>query len=336
MFGGFSLSSEQALKADKASTAKSEPLDAEQAPTGTEVADAQALKADKASTAKSEPLDAEQAPTGTEAADAPIVLTRDQLFGFFESTISLLRSDAFRAEIVGAVTPDQRPDTILFEKQLCLLEQLGADREEGQAQLNAIHERFGDDELLLTKMKEFEATCNETFVCIFKSLQPSELKTEGPLTKAQVFEFFEACESLMQTAETKAKLAAVYAETKQQSSVSEAIISMQRDMIAALGFDRDYGVSQLNSHAASRDPDIERGMQMFARRAQMCCTEAIMGKEKFEARMKLQQQQMERQQRLVTEVEAMTSNDKREFMKKQVRVRQLRTYKYCHAILEWL
>jgi hypothetical protein len=291
MFGGFSLSSEQALKADKVSTPKSEPRDAE------------------------------QAPKGTDAADEPVILTRDQLFDFFESVISLLRSEAFRAETAAAVTPEQRPDAILFERQLCLLEQLGVDREEGQAQLNAIPERYGDDEPLLQKMKEFEATCNSTYVSIFKSLEPSELKTEGSLTKAQVFEFFEACDSLMQTAETKAKLAAVYADTKQQSAVSEAIIGMQRDMIAALGFDRDYGVSQLNEHAASRDPQIERGMQMFARRAQMCCTEAIMGKEKFEARMRLQQEQMERQQRLVSEVEAMTSNDKREFMKKQVCVR---------------
>jgi hypothetical protein len=37
--------------------------------------------------------------------------------------------------------------------------------------------------------------------------------------------------------------------------------------------------------------------------------------------MRLQQEQMERQQRLVSEVEAMTSNDKRDFMKKQVCVR---------------
>ncbi|KAG5189067.1 hypothetical protein JKP88DRAFT_262137 [Tribonema minus] len=253
---------------------------------------------------------------GDSVEESDAAMSREDMMSFFDKAIEALKSDELREQVAASVNKENRPDALLMEQQLTMLDDMGVGREKGQQALNEIPLKHRGDKELVDKMREFESICNQTYITIFTQGRPSadSLRTEGDMTEDEVMEFFNSCISLMGTPETKAKLAQRFAET--QEPPNDYIIEMQRDMLACLGIEPDHGISCLNKHVTSGDADIASGAQRFAMSAQRACQEAVMGTDKFEAHMAQQHEAMQRQRRLVAECAAMTPKEQQAFMKR--------------------
>ena len=97
-------------------------------------------------------------------------LSRDEIIAFLDNATEKLISKEFRDEITEKVNEENRPDFLLMESQLELLEATGIERTRGQKQLNEILIKRKNDKELIKKMQDFETLCHETCIAILKQV----------------------------------------------------------------------------------------------------------------------------------------------------------------------
>ena len=75
--------------------------------------------------------------------------------------------------------------------------------------------------------------------------------------------------------DTRARLAAEFARTKRPPN--ELIITIQKDMLETLGFEREWACSMLNRLSIDfpNDQELGRAMQVWAMTAQAACKQAV-------------------------------------------------------------
>jgi hypothetical protein len=113
---------------------------------------------------------------------------------------------------------------------------------------------------------------------------------------------------------TQDRLTAEYKKTNEPPNA--LIIEMQKDMLACLGWDREYGVSYLQKlQAQGMTPQVGERMRLFATTAHNACNAAVMGPEKMKLMAARQRIAMEREIRMRQEVGKMSAKEKRDFVK---------------------
>ena len=120
---------------------------------------------------------------------------------------------------------------------------------------------------------------------------PDALKTEGVMSRNELLDFFEGCNARMAMPEVKRELREFYTSNNDESKVQDPdynlqlpnhlIIGHQRNTLRLLGFDPDFGITQLNQMADQHpdDRELQSKMQVFALSAQFSCQESMMSAE---------------------------------------------------------
>ncbi|CAM9626274.1 unnamed protein product, partial [Chrysoparadoxa australica] len=241
-------------------------------------------------------------------------LSREQVLSFFAEVTAALHDESCIAEMASKVTAEDRPSEVILEKQMVMLEEQGVSRTQGINDLNGLPSKYGDDEEILTQMRDFAISCQSSFVKVLKKLQPEKLETKAKLSRGTILEFFEACDAIMELPETKEELSALYKSSGEPPS--DRIVEYQKEVIEMLGYEREHGVNCLNQMHQDFPDDmmLQRRMQKFAMVANMACQEAVVGREQLEKQMHLRRKVMMKQQQLAAECSAMTKAEKAQFI----------------------
>lgn len=133
---------------------------------------------------------------------------------------------------------------------------------------------FPNDPELSAGVKRFMYICMRAHISCLKRAQEfrlEPLKTSGPFSHEMIFEFYEACTSLMAMPETKRSLKQIYEEHREPPV--QRIKDIQESVFPMLGFDVKYGISCLEKSQETIHSDLmrQRKQQLFL----MCCQIAL-------------------------------------------------------------
>lgn len=208
------------------------------------------------------------------------VVPRDVILLFLSDCTSQLMDVSFIKSIVRKHLEVKTPvNAMLVEFQRDMMEhKFHIERNFGCRFLSVIPKHFPGDREIENAIKRFMFVCMKSYLDALKIRreQIQELKSSGNMTKSEILQFFEACNSLMAMPETKKELRQIY-----QTSLSppnNRIIQLQRDMLETMGFQSDFGVTELSRIPANFPDDhmVMGQMRQFMMCAQVACKEATM------------------------------------------------------------
>ena len=208
------------------------------------------------------------------AAPLPKAVTREDLATFFRKGVEAMEDETTMALLLDPEAT-LRPGKRLIELQQVEFDKLGIDRQVGCVAASKVGADYPDDAELAELQQTFMRTAQETYVKALEALKPSKLQTAGKIPRAMVLEFFDACNTVMQLQATKDRLAAYFKEHGKMPN--ELIITIQKDMLETLGFEREWACSMLNRLSIDfpNDQELGRAMQVWAMTAQAACKQAV-------------------------------------------------------------
>jgi len=194
-------------------------------------------------------------------------ISRDELKAFFENGIAAMESEAGRREVEKG-----RSVEVIVEVQQRELDKLGIERQEG---CRAAGKPFADDAELRELQQRFMTTAQTEFVRALEAKKPAKPQRREPMSRADVLEFFQACNAKVALAPTRARLAA---EAKKLNRVpNELMIKIQREMLETMGFQADFGCDCLNriQQTFGNDVELASNMRQWMMTASNACKLAL-------------------------------------------------------------
>lgn len=194
-------------------------------------------------------------------------VTRDELKQFFENGIAAMESEEARREVEAGRSID-----VIVEIQQRELDKLGIDRKSG---CQAAGKTFTDDAELRELQQKFMRTAQVEFVRALEAKKPAK-PSKQPMSRADILEFFQACNTKVSLPETRARLAADSKKNKNRVP-NELMIKIQRDMLETLGFEADHGCACLNriQQDFGQDVELANAMRHWAITASNACKLAV-------------------------------------------------------------
>lgn len=156
----------------------------------------------------------------------------------------------------GSHAPGQK----LIELQRLGWDKVGLDKDFGCACLDKLGILYPGDTDLETKCKDFIQTAMRIYLQALQDRKPAKLEEKAPMSRAKILEFFDACNTKMNTEDFQQYLTDHMTKTRQVPN--ELIITAQRDMLEVLGFARDHGCMCL-SRIGHDFPGDEHLVKMF-------------------------------------------------------------------------
>mmetsp|Transcript_42324 Transcript_42324/g.78841 ORF Transcript_42324/g.78841 Transcript_42324/m.78841 type:complete len:341 (-) Transcript_42324:205-1227(-) len=198
---------------------------------------------------------------------------KEDMLDFLRSGIKMMQTDGVR-EMLKDRTAVPHAGHKLIELQRAGWGPLGFDADVGCKALDEIECIAGNEELLEVR-QEFMLTAMRTYLQATGDRRPSSLEKKKPLPKAIILEFFDVCNTRMELPETQKELLTHIALHKQVPN--EVIISMQKDLLEDLGFEREHACAMLSRIPQDFPNDVELGqrMQMWKSKAQSACMRAV-------------------------------------------------------------
>lgn len=194
-------------------------------------------------------------------------VTRDELKQFFQNGIAAMESEAARREVEAGRSID-----VIVEIQQREFDKLGIDRKSG---CQAAGKTFTEDTELRELQQKFMRTAQVEFVRALEAKKPAK-PSKRPMTKADILEFFQACNTKVSLPDTRARLAADSKRHKNRVP-NELMIKIQRDMLETLGFEADHGCACLNriQQDFGQDVELANAMRHWAISASNACKLAV-------------------------------------------------------------
>uniref|UniRef100_A0A6V1NU63 Uncharacterized protein n=1 Tax=Heterosigma akashiwo TaxID=2829 RepID=A0A6V1NU63_HETAK len=260
---------------------------------------------------------------GGDEAKAEDDFSKEDLTLFMSAGKEDLLSEETKAELIRKRIEkgyDASARDILFEQQQEVWKTLGRDGLAGMTAVMGVPEKFdvGDEELVAA-YQDYMATVREAFVGMIRGSKPAELQSSGSLTKAQVLDFFEAVNSHMTLDATKEELEKIYKDgDNEPQPVNAAVVEMQRDMLEAMGIEKEFGVGELNKLQSEFGTDraVMEGMKEFAMTASYAVKEAVMGKEQMAKHKEVLRRMAKEQEELGKRLQSMSNSDLQAFMRR--------------------
>lgn len=194
-------------------------------------------------------------------------MSRDEIAKFFSLGVEAMLSDATREQLKSG----DRPGDQLVELQQVAFDDMGVDRATGCRLAGRVATDYPGDQELADLQTKFMKTAQTTFLRALDDRKPAKLETKRMMTKAEVLEFFNACNTKVALDETRQMLAGVAKRTKKLPN--EAMIALQRSMLETLGYEADHGCNCLNRIQVEHpnDPELQQGMRVWAMTAANAC-----------------------------------------------------------------
>lgn len=194
------------------------------------------------------------------------------MYDFLKQTTELLKDDEVINELIyesAIKTPPKSLSELATDLQRDNMEyNLRIERNYGCKLLSQLPTLYPEDEELLNSLEEFMFTCLKTYLNslklrkkMYKNRQlPAPDPKAYPLSRATLFEFFEACCAHYVMPEVKEELKQIYAKTGKPGN--ERLIEIQRNLLKLLGYDPDSGIRSLNDLPTLYPNDQELMMKM--------------------------------------------------------------------------
>ena len=246
----------------------------------------------------------------------PSAITRDALAAFFRNGVASMERPEIKASLADP-TAAVRPGPALIEIQQLELDKLGIERRAGCQAASRVPHDYADDKELQELQQAFMACAQQAYVDALEAMQPATLQKAGRIPRDKILEFFDACNTKMQLPDTKARLAAYFAEKK--ALPNEVIITIQKDMLETLGYEREWACSMLNRLSTDFPNDMElvQAMRVWAMTAQAACKQAAAeGDPSLRPDSKEMGEMAKTQQLAQDELQAMSVDDRTAFLAK--------------------
>lgn len=196
-------------------------------------------------------------------------MTREEIAKFFSLGIEAM--EKAREQLKSG----DRPGDQLVEMQQVAFDDMGVDRTTGCRLAGRVATDYPADQELAGLQTKFMYTAQTTFLRALDDRKPKKLETKRMMTKAEVLEFFNACNTKVALDDTRQMLASVAKRTKKLPN--EAMIALQRAMLETLGYEADHGCACLNKIQVDypNDPELQQGMRVWAMTAANACKLAL-------------------------------------------------------------
>lgn len=133
-----------------------------------------------------------------------------------------------------------RPGIVLIELQQKIWDDLSVDRNHGRIAVDNLEKLYENPNELAGKRAEFVSTAKVTYMQALEDRKPGVLEKEGKLTRESVFEFFDACNLLMESKDLRENLVKEIAETG--DFPNKALNGARGSVMELLGYDVDHGL----------------------------------------------------------------------------------------------
>jgi len=193
-------------------------------------------------------------------ADQKRTPTKDDLTAFLESGINKMTDDEVRTQIAADKSKYPKTGMALVELQREGWDPLGFNRDTGCEALDGLDDMFPSDQELHSLRDKFVHTAMETYLELLRRRKPDTLETVKPLKRPVLMEFFDACNTKMDTPSFREALRKHMQETAKMPN--DEIIEAQKDLLEILGFERAHGCACLEK-IGSQYPDDKEVLQKF-------------------------------------------------------------------------
>jgi len=211
----------------------------------------------------------------TEEQPAP-PLASSQVMTLIQSCIDEFHSEAFLQRLANAARSAERPRPaeLVIGMQTERMQALGIEPSVGVKCLKSLPQFYPSETELIEKANEFRTDSQEAFLkyLIEHPMEESKLQTEGKLTRTQVLNFIDTCNTMMRSKGTKQALREFWEQNQQPPN--HLMIQKQREILNYIGIEPEFGISELNQLSVNfpGDTDLFNRLHEMAATAQRICT----------------------------------------------------------------
>lgn len=250
-------------------------------------------------------------------------VSREDAVRFLARGIEMMQSDETRERLMDK-DAFPRPGLALIEWQLEGWDELGVDRDLACQCMNQVEEVFPGDTELLDQLNDFARCSQRAYLQALGDRKPKDLDAHGPMERAVLLEFFDACNTKMSLPEFQSML--VKNLVQKQQPPNRTVIETQRELLEVLGYEKDHGCALLAriQQDFPNDAELHQKFRQWMMTAQMTCQavmreapcQAMMGEEETAERKRVMLRAQE-------DLQTMTQDDRQAFverMKKKMKI----------------
>mmetsp|Transcript_22778 Transcript_22778/g.53158 ORF Transcript_22778/g.53158 Transcript_22778/m.53158 type:complete len:352 (+) Transcript_22778:61-1116(+) len=200
-------------------------------------------------------------------------VTAEKIEVFLRRGLAEMQSDAVRQRLKDSSVA--RPGQVLIEVQRVQWDELGVNRDVGCAALDHIETEFPGNTELVALRTDFIKCAQCVYLQALQDRKPRVLECSAKMPRSTIIEFFDACNTVMQTEEMHLKLMKHLQKTGQMPN--QLIIDAQRDLLEVLGFEKNHGCQCLSKLGVDfpDDKELAARYQQWHSRAQGACMRAV-------------------------------------------------------------
>jgi len=202
-----------------------------------------------------------------------IPVERQQVVDFFDKGVALMQESATR-ELLKDPTAG-RPGVALIELQQKIWDGLGIDRNHGRIAVDNLEKLYDNPSELGAKRAEFVATAKTTYMQALEDRKPGVLEKEAKLSRETVFEFFDACNLIVESKDLREQLEKEIAETG--DFPNKSLNASRGSVMELLGYDVEHGLkcfADLGDDFPD-DKDMANAYENWQRKAHGLCLQLV-------------------------------------------------------------
>jgi len=170
--------------------------------------------------------------------ETKIPVERQQVADFFEKGVAMMKESAIRELLKDPA--GGRPGVVLIELQQKIWDDLTVDRNHGRIAIDNLEKLYENPQELAVKRAEFVSTAKATYMKALQDRRPGVLEKEAKLSRESVFEFFDACNLLVESKELREELVKDIAESG--DFPNKTLNGARASVMQLLGYDVEHGL----------------------------------------------------------------------------------------------